>query len=486
MSMTIDSAKIPLELRLEGTGRELFTRLVAHLRDQNEDRLAAIGDAMLLDMPPQLLESMFGEDLGPFAASHGIPTYPPSSEWKDISAADVFGGQHKHAPLALYVHIPYCVTRCGYCDYFASRPDPRNMRTYMSDLVKELGMLSKKSGKDVATIYVGGGTPTTLDNDQIKQLLDAIQQNFTLEEEGEFTVEGSPNTLQGEEGRKKLESMRERGVNRLSMGVQTLSQKVIDICRRDHREEDVRRAIEIANEVGFQTVNVDLMVGLPLQSLSGVSYDVETLIQFGASGVTVYPLGLKKKSAFAGLKESYGQAFPSPEVTFLMKVIADHVLRNAGYEQGLPKYYRLRGVHPYQNLRLRRSPQSELIAVGISSFGYFNDVQYGNTRDPEEYHRLVSAGQLPITKGSKLSDSEALMRRWMILELRTNEGVDIRNFARVFGVTPGDAYGENINALKTLGIVEESSGFLRLTPWGTYFSDNAAVGFFPKKEYCSR
>ena len=232
--------------------------------------------------------------------------------------------------VSLYVGIPFCPTRCIYCSFVSRTIGKRSdlIEPYLEALLKEIevtGRLLASSGRKVRTIYIGGGTPTSLSTEQMTRLLDAIRASFDLSDLLEFTVEGGrPDTLDLE----KLTAIRQHGADRMSINPQTMEDGVLAACRRPHTGEDVLRSFHQAEEAGFNVINMDLIAGLPTDTFEGFCRSLDTAIGLNPANITVHTLALKKGADL--FEERFG--LPTAEMVADMVDYANTALRNAGYK----------------------------------------------------------------------------------------------------------------------------------------------------------
>ena len=232
--------------------------------------------------------------------------------------------------VSLYVGIPFCPTRCAYCSFVSRTIGKRTelMTPYLEALAKELsvtGELLKQSGHTVRSVYIGGGTPTTLTSEQMAWLLDTIYASFDLSRCLEFTVEGGrPDTLNAE----KLQTIREHGADRMSINPQTMEDHVLKACGRPHKAEDVLRAYKEAVDAGFTAINMDLIAGLPQDSFEGFCRSLDTVIALNPANITVHPLALKKGADLFEKKVD----LPSQEEVARMVDYANDRLARHGYK----------------------------------------------------------------------------------------------------------------------------------------------------------
>ena len=232
--------------------------------------------------------------------------------------------------LSVYIGIPFCPSRCAYCSFVSRTIGKKTelLEPYLEALLSEIrltGDLLRVSGKTIRSLYIGGGTPTTLSTPQMIRLLDAINQSFDLSRCLEFTVEGGrPDTLDEE----KLRAIHDRGVNRMSINPQTMEDSVLRCCGRIHKTQDILRAYDQATAVGFQDINMDLIAGLPTDTPEGFRHSLDAVAQLNPSNITVHTLALKKGADLFEHREN----LPSAEAVAEMVAYAEATLRNLGYK----------------------------------------------------------------------------------------------------------------------------------------------------------
>ena len=232
--------------------------------------------------------------------------------------------------LSVYIGIPFCPSRCAYCSFVSRTIGKKTelLEPYLEALLSEIrltGDLLRVSGKTIRSLYIGGGTPTTLSTPQMIRLLDAINQSFDLSRCLEFTVEGGrPDTLDEE----KLRAIHDRGVNRMSINPQTMEDSVLRCCGRIHKTQDILRAYDQATAAGFQDINMDLIAGLPTDTPEGFRHSLDAVARLNPSNITVHTLALKKGADLFEHREN----LPSAEAVAEMVAYAEATLRNLGYK----------------------------------------------------------------------------------------------------------------------------------------------------------
>ena len=275
--------------------------------------------------------------------------------------------------LSVYIGIPFCPSRCAYCSFVSRTIGKKTelLEPYLEALLSEIrltGDLLRVSGKTIRSLYIGGGTPTTLSTPQMIRLLDAINQSFDLSRCLEFTVEGGrPDTLDEE----KLRAIHDRGVNRMSINPQTMEDSVLRCCGRIHKTQDILRAYDQATAAGFQDINMDLIAGLPTDTPEGFRHSLDAVAQLNPSNITVHTLALKKGADLFEHREN----LPSAEAVAEMVAYAEATLRNLGYKP----YYLYRQKYmsgSFENVGWSRDDQDCLYNIYMM----------------EEVHTIVSLG----------------------------------------------------------------------------------------------
>lgn len=244
----------------------------------------------------------------------------------------------RYTSCGLYIGIPFCPTRCLYCSFTSNQKPYEEVERYLKALIKEIefaGRRAEETGLDVETIYIGGGTPTTLDEDQLERLLDAVLHNFDLCKLREFTLEaGRPDTITAG----KLEIARDHGVDRISINPQSMKERTLELIGRSHKPDDILKAFEIADRSGIPVVNCDLIAGLPEEDTDDFRHTLETMISLKPANITVHTLALKRASRLIEQDASYHETHS--DVVSEMIELSHEILRTEGY---LPYYlYRLK------------------------------------------------------------------------------------------------------------------------------------------------
>jgi oxygen-independent coproporphyrinogen-3 oxidase len=351
---------------------------------------------------------------------------------------------------SLYLHIPFCRSKCSYCDFNSFDQPELSTTGYV------LGALV------VPTIYFGGGTPSLLTPDQIASLLDAIRHDFIVDKDAEITLEANPGTLTPP----SLHGYLAAGVNRLSIGVQSLDDRQLALLGRIHSADEARDAFSMARSAGFSNIGIDLMHGLPGQTLAAWQDTLREGTAMKPDHISVYGLSVEEGTPFAKKAEQGELQLPDEELAATMFELTAESLCSAGYEHYEISNFARPGHRSRHNQVYWRRGSYHGFGAGAHSFQ--NSPGYGgrweNPATLAEYAAVVSSEKLP-DMGVPLTRKEA-MAEFMFLGLRMLEGVNTREFVDQFGMELEEAYPKIIGRLCEKGLLTAEGSILRLTSRG--------------------
>ena len=348
-----------------------------------------------------------------------LPTTPAPDA---LSNTSPFGALAEAAPtgseLGFYIHVPFCRKRCYYCSFnTAPLEDRASVERYVRSVVAEIGLLStaplNRRRPAIVTVFFGGGTPSLLEPDELAAILSATRDGFALSPDAEITVECNPESV----SREKLEAYRAVGVNRVSLGVQSMDDAILPVLGRLHDARGAGAAFVAARAAGFANVSVDLMYGLPGLDVAGWQGGIESVLSWQPDHVSAYGLTLDAGSLWGA---TGAPAVPAEETT----VAQYRLLCERAAAHGLDHYEISNWARPgfrsvHNQIYWRRA---EYLAAGPGGCGFVGDVRYGNVKPVARYRALVDEGRLPIETFERLTDRQALGER-LILGLRTADGV---------------------------------------------------------------
>lgn len=410
-----------------------------------------------------------------------ISNYPPYSCWntRDIPRYEQVLRQVPSAtPLGLYIHLPFCRQRCHYC-YFRVHTGKKqdDVDRYLALALKELELyraLPALAGRDISSVYFGGGSPSYLTLEEIRFLFNGLSKHVAWERVQECTFECDP----GSTDREKLNALRQAGVTRITLGFQSLNDEVLHRSGRAQTVEDCVRAYSEARDVGFGEINIDLLAGLPGETQERFLQTVDKVIGMAPDCVTIYQLELTHNSIFNMLTKSGRElALPSWPDKRLWTAAAFERLEAAGYTIG-SAYMAVRDPSRWKFVHIVEHfwHGSDLLGIGESSFGHMQGVHYQNMSQFEPYAEAVANRRLPVQRAYELNNAEKL-RREMILQIKTGR-LDADYFLKKFNVRLAEEFKEPFQELCDEGLLQINGNIIRLTRRGLLQIDALLPRFY--------
>jgi len=375
--------------------------------------------------------------------------------------------------ISIYIHIPFCTSKCHYCD-FASFPGKFHLvEDYIKSLIIELDSYKDRlKNYKVRTIFIGGGTPSAIDGKYIYRILEHIQKNFNIHRQMEVSLEANPKTLDGE----KLKIYREAGINRISLGLQTLNDGILKKLGRSHDKKDFFHSYDLLEAVGFENINVDLIFNLPDQTLEDGIKDVTSLVQLGIKHISYYSLIIEPNTPiYNWYHDGKIKLLDEDDERRLYHQVRAY-LREKGYNHYEISNFAYNGYECKHNLVYWKV--KPYIGLGLASHSYFNNRRFSNTTDLKEYIQTLSSNSLPIVEEEYI-DKKLEIAEYCILGLRLIRGIDKREFTDRFKFNIKDIYGEIIEKHKKNGLVVEDERTLRLSDKGLDLANLVEVDFLP-------
>ena len=378
-------------------------------------------------------------------------------------------------PISLYLHVPFCTVRCSYCDFNTYANLEALIPAWEAALLLELRLWAPKvAGRPVPTVFIGGGTPSLLEGEAVGRILDIVRERYALNADAEITLEANPESVSVE----RLRAYRTVGVNRLSIGVQSLDEGELRFLDRLHDGEGARWAVAAARSAGFDNVNVDLIFGLPGQPPSGWERTLEGAIALGPDHVSCYALTVEEGTPLAARVASGSVVEADPDVVAEIGEMTARRLSAAGYAQYEISNYAQPGKACRHNLVYWR--HGEYLGLGPGAHGFVDGVRYAVERSPGRYIGVLrddaaSKGlPSPAVVSREEVDEETAALDTLTLGLRLNEGVEAAEFARRYP-TAWERYRPAVEWSKSVGLAEEVDGRLRLTSRGRRLSNEVFV-----------
>lgn len=354
-------------------------------------------------------------------------------------------------PLEIYIHIPFCVSKCKYCDFKSAPSCPKERSDYVESLCEKIRSYeSFAKAYRVVSIFIGGGTPSILDAEQMEDIFDAVQESFVLEDDAEITVEMNPGTVTYE----KLRVYRECGVNRLSIGLQSVNNNELKALGRIHTYEEFLATYSMARDAGFENINIDLISAIPHQTVESWRETLKKVVDLNPEHISAYSLIIEEGTPFY---ERYGEGehddeLPAEEDERQMYHDTRAILSSYGYERYEISNYAKPGFECRHNMGYWS--RTEYLGIGIGAASLIGNERWsqGMTLNEEmEVEQLTRENE---------------MEEFMFLGLRKIKGVSKQKFEEAFNVSIEDVYDDVISSMKDKGLLEETDGYVRLTEAG--------------------
>lgn len=376
--------------------------------------------------------------------------------------------------LELYVHIPFCVKKCSYCDFLSAPATEQTKEAYMAALFAEIGGRAKDYKERIVTsIFIGGGTPSLLSGDSIRQLMEHIREGFSLAPDAEITMEVNPGTVTAE----KLTAFYGAGINRLSIGMQSAQEQELKILGRIHDFDGFCQVYREAVEAGFTNINVDVMSGLPGQTLASYKDTLEKVLRLEPmpQHISAYSLIVEEGTPFAAMADRGELPLPEEDTERAMYEETIEVLAGYGFHRYEISNYALDGYECRHNVGywIRR----DYLGFGIGAASLIDNVRFQNGRDLNAY----LAHPLACREEQQSLTTQEQMEETMFLGLRLIRGVSYPEFARCYGQTLEEVYGEVIARNEADGLLtvreDETGRRLMLTGRGLDVSNYVMAQF---------
>ena len=381
-----------------------------------------------------------------------------------MKAASSDAAPESHPSCGLYVHIPFCEAKCGYCDFYSVAVKERDTAPLVGRIARELRMRLADNLHKVRTIFCGGGTPTILPPDQLAALLETLSRVVPAHELAEFTIEANPATVD----QQKAKLLAAVGVTRASIGAQSFFVNELATLERLHSPDDIAPSVAIVRSVGVRQVNLDLIFGIPGQTLDTWSRSLQRAIDLEPDHLACYGLTYEPGTRLTAQRDR-GQISPCDEhLEADMYLYAIDTLTEAGYRQYETSNFARTGCECQHNLIYWRN--QSYIGVGPAAAGCANQQRYKNISDVDGYIRMIdSQGHAEVE--SEVTDTRKLMTEMIMMQLRLAEGLSIGSFRERVGIDPLRLFEDVLVRLLDFGLVTVSDTHIALTRKGRLVSD---------------
>ena len=367
--------------------------------------------------------------------------------------------------IGIYIHIPFCRKKCKYCDFTSFDNCNEYIEEYMNALIKSI-KYSKYENLNVDTIYFGGGTPSIVDENFIVQVLETINNKFNVLKDAEITIEVNPGTVTQE----KLQTYFDVGFNRLSIGLQSTYNSLLYNIGRIHTYEQFEECFKIARDIGFNNINIDLMLALPEQTLERLENSVNRIIKLNPEHISLYSLILEdgtvlKKEVEEGILE-----LPSEELERKMYHLSKNILEENGYKHYEISNFSKNGYESKHNLNCWN--QEEYIGFGLASHSYFEGKRFSNIDDLKKYLKNIEEDNFEKNIIiNEVQTAEEKMKEYMMLGFRKLEGIAISKFEQKFGIHPLFYFRFELSKLEDDLLIEVDLDDIRITNRGLDFAN---------------
>ncbi len=369
-------------------------------------------------------------------------------------------------PTSAYVHIPFCTQICYYCDFSKVFIKNQPVDAYLQALIREFRSYDIT---ELRTLYIGGGTPTSISAVQLDYLLTELSRDLNLNTLEEFTIEANPGDLTVD----KIEVLQKSAVNRVSLGVQTFNDKHLKRIGRSHNEAQIYSTIDALKTAGFQNISIDLIYALPGQTMDDVRSNVAKALSLNIPHLSLYSLILEHHTVFMNKMRRGKLHLPTEDLEAEMfEYIISEMERN-GFEHYEISNFTKPGFESRHNLMYWDNV--EYYGVGAGASGYLDGIRYRNRGPIQHYLKGVSEGNARLSE-EVLSKNE-MMEEELFLGLRKKEGVSIGKFEQKFGTSFEKCYGQIVQELQSDGLLKENNGFIQMTKKGLFLGDTVAEKF---------
>ena len=366
--------------------------------------------------------------------------------------------------LGIYIHIPFCKQKCYYCDFISYENKEIKIQQYVQSLKKEIEIELKKINEKeskITTIYIGGGTPSFIDAKYIEEIINVIKENYKIDKEVEITIEINPGTIDKE----KLDIYRKIGINRISIGLQSTNNQLLKQIGRIHTYEEFLNSYNLINRTGFTNVNVDLMLGLPNQTLEQIEESVQNVIKLNPNHISLYSLIVEENTKIEKMIENKILELPEEDLERKMYWKTKELLEKNEYIHYEISNFSKKGYHSKHNLNCWN--QEEYLGFGVAAHSYVNNKRYYNTDSIENYINNIEQNEIENNRTiSEIQTQIEKKKEYMLLGLRKIDGVDIQNFKNKFVDNPIYLYHKELEKLVRENLVEIDLNQIKLTNKG--------------------
>ena len=373
---------------------------------------------------------------------------------------------NRRIPLELYVHIPFCVRKCQYCDFLSGPSDEETKDRYIEALLKEIRAAEHTEDYEIVSVFIGGGTPSALKAEAIASIMRTLQEQFFFCEDAEVTIEANPGTVDLE----KLTIYRNVGINRLSLGLQSTDAEELKLLGRIHSYEEFLKSYEWAREAGFSNINIDLMFAIPGQTGEAWRQHLYQVAELNPEHISAYSLIIEEGTPFA----EQNLDLPDEDTEYQMYEDTAEILERYGYRQYEISNYAKQGYMCRHNAGYWQ--RREYLGFGLGASSLYRGMRFSNTRRMQEYLK-ESRNPDQIRKDVTVLSRNEQIEEFMFLGLRMTEGISEKKFEENFDVRLMDVYRDILQKYEETGFMEHIETKWRLTRKGIHVSNHILADF---------
>ena len=370
------------------------------------------------------------------------------------------------SPMEIYIHIPFCIKKCDYCDFLSGPSGPKEQEAYVQALLEEIHAVKEGKGRSVSSIFIGGGTPSVLDARFIGEILNEIREKFLIENNAEITIEVNPGTAD----QKKLQAYRSYGINRLSIGLQSPDDRELKILGRIHNYGQFLETYKNARGAGFDNINIDLMSAIPDQTYEGWEKNLRTVAELEPEHISAYSLIIEEGTPFASRKLN----LPDEDTEYNMYEATARILKEYGFEQYEISNYAKEGRACRHNVGYWT--RQDYLGLGLGAASLYEKERFANTTDRKKYLQNSSSPE-QIREKEPVLTIEDEMAEFMFLGLRMIKGISKADFEQNFGCSIEKIYGEVLKKYESMKLLEEKDGRVFLSREGIHVSNSVMAEF---------
>ncbi len=372
----------------------------------------------------------------------------------------------------LYLHIPFCVHKCGYCDFNSHPLEGQDTAGYVSALAREIRIRagSLDSGTTIGSLFFGGGTPTVLEAEQLIHLLDTCRKHYQIAADCEITLEANPGTIQSD----FLPKLKDAGFNRISIGVQSFDADELKLLERIHSAEEVDSTVRTARDAGFGNLSMDLMFALPGQSMHTWQSNLARALDLEPDHISCYNLTIEPNTSFYNQHTAGKLVMPEESLQLVLFQYTMAILKERGFNQYEISNFARHGCECRHNRLYWLN--SEHLGLGAGASSYLNGVRSRNIKSPAKYAQAITTQNSATDFKEQLNPRES-MGESLMLGLRLKEGVNIHSFEQRYDIGLTSMFGDTLTKLLEQKLITLDGGHLALTEQGLYLADSVILEF---------